>query len=229
MKREYPSTPDEAFEQAIEGAIFSRELAVANKHGRIGDFPFDPRYVVNSFWDLGRNDDNVIWLHQYVSGYHRFIGYYENSGEFIGHYVKWLHDWAFDRQAIFGDHYLPHDGDRQSLWLEDGTRGVMDRLRFRPKFVERPQSIVEAYGVARSFMARCQFDRAGCGEGPGGGLTRLKAYCKEWDEKRGVWKDRPRHDGASHAASGFITAACSRFPEAERYAHRKPTARRLCR
>ncbi len=217
MKREYPSTPDEAFEQALEGAIFSRELAIANKHGRIGGYPFDPRYVVNSFWDLGRNDDNTLWLHQYIRGYHRFIGYYENSGEFIGHYVKWLRDWGEERQATFGDHYLPHDGDRQSLWLEDGTKGVMDRLKFRPKFVERPQSIVEAYGVARSFFARCQFDEAACSEG----LKRLKAYRKEWDEHRGVWKDRPLHDAASHGASAFITAASSRFPEAEVHAHKK--------
>lgn len=217
MKREYPSTPDEAFEQALEGAIFSRELAVANKHGRIGGHPFDPRFVVNTFWDLGRNDDNTIWLHQYIKGYHRFIGYYENSGEFIGHYVKWLRDWGEECQATFGDHYLPHDGDRQSLWLEDGTKGVMDRLKFRPKFVERPQSVVEAYGVARSFFARCQFDEGGCSEG----LKRLKMYRKEWDDHRGVWKDRPMHDAASHGASAFITAASARFPEAEVHAHKK--------
>ncbi len=30
VRREYPSTPDEAFEQALEGAIFSREIALAN-------------------------------------------------------------------------------------------------------------------------------------------------------------------------------------------------------
>lgn len=215
MKREYPSTPEEAFEQAIEGAIFSRELAVANKQRRIGGFPFDPRYVVNTFWDLGRNDDNVIWLHQFIAGYHRFVGYYENSGEFIGHYVKWLRDWAEERQATFGEHFLPHDGDRQSLWLEDGTKGVMDRLKFRPKFVERPQSIVEAYGVARTRFAHCQFDEA-----TGEGLKRLRAYRKEWDEHRGVWKDKPLHDAASHGASAFITFACARLPETEAYAHK---------
>ena len=33
------------------------------------------------------------------------------------------------------------------------------------------------------------------------GLQRLRAYRKEWDESRGVWKDRPRHDDASHGAT----------------------------
>ena len=46
-------------------------------------------------------------------------------------------------------------------------------------------------------------------------LQRLRAYRKEWDEQRGVWKDRPRHDEASHAADGFMTFACSDFPEKE--------------
>src|SRR5215204_952109 len=46
MRREYPSTPDEAFEQALEGAYFSTQLAIAAKHGRIGGFPVDPRYPV---------------------------------------------------------------------------------------------------------------------------------------------------------------------------------------
>ena len=60
MKREYPSTPDEAFEQALEGAYFAHDLFAATKQGRIGAFPFDPRFSVQSFWDLGRNDLNTI-------------------------------------------------------------------------------------------------------------------------------------------------------------------------
>ena len=31
----------------------------------------------------------------------------------------------------------------------------------------------------------------------------LKSYRKEWDEIRGCWKDRPRHDIASHGADAF--------------------------
>jgi hypothetical protein len=90
MKREYPSTPCEAFEQGVEGAYFAHDLFAASKQGRIGGFPFDPRATVQSFWDLGRNDLNTIWLHQHVGGFDRFVGYYENSGEFIGHYLSWL-------------------------------------------------------------------------------------------------------------------------------------------
>jgi hypothetical protein len=52
-----------------------------------------------------------------------------------------------------------------------------------------------------------QFDEQGCSLG----LRRLRAYRKEWDESRGVWKDRPRHDEASQGADAFLTFACSGY------------------
>ena len=201
MRREYPSTPDEAFEQALEGAYFATQLAAAAKHGRIGGFPLDPRYPVNTFWDLGRNDLNTIWLHQFVKGFHRFVGYYENSGEFIGHYVRWLKEWAGERDVTFGDHYWPHDGDRESLWLEGGTMAVMEELGFRPHIVRAP----EEQGGGDRHRARHLPDAASSTRRPASvGLKRLRAYRKEWDDERGVWKDRPRHDDSSHAADAFL-------------------------
>lgn len=207
MRREYPSTPDEAFEQALEGAYFAHELMAATKQKRIGAFPFVPNAPVSTFWDLGRNDLNTIWLHQFVDGFHRFIGYYENSGEFIGHYISWLKEWARERNAVFDDHWIPHDGDRQSLWLENGTLAVMDGLGFRPEVVERPTNKTECIGAARSKFPQCVFDESGCSVG----LKRLRSYRKEWDELRGVWKDKPRHDEASHGADGYLTFATSNY------------------
>ena len=53
------------------------------------------------------------------------------------------------------------------------------------------------------------------------GLRRLRAYRKEWDESRGVWKDRPRHDEASHGADAFLTFACSGYKPPGSYVHPK--------
>jgi len=211
MKREFPSTPKEAFEQALEGAYFAVEMAAANKHGRIGSFPVDPRYPVNTFWDLGRNDLNTIWLHQFIKGHHRFVGYYENSGEFIGHYITWLNDWKAKHQIQFGSHYLPHDGKRQSLWLEGGTMAVMENLNFRPEIVPRPDNKMDEINRARPFFHKCQFDETACAVG----LKRLKAYRKEWDDMRGVWKNSPLHDINSHGADGFMTFTSSGISEDE--------------
>lgn len=207
MRREYPSTPDEAFEQALEGAYWSKELLIAAKQRRIGGYPLVPNAPVNSFWDIGRNDNNTIWLHQFVEGYHRFVGYYENSGEYIAHYISWLREWARERNAVFGDHYLPHDGDRESIWLPEGTMKVMADLKFRPKIVKRSANKIEAINLARGKFVTCVFDESSCAIG----LKRLRAYRKEWDDLRGVWKDRPVHDDASHTADGFMTFTSSDF------------------
>jgi hypothetical protein len=119
--------------------------------------------------------------------------------------VRWLKDWGAERDITFGDHFWPHDGDRESLWLEGGTLGVAEKQGIRPRTVQRPVNKVEAIGTARAMFPRCQFDEAGCSVG----LKRLRAYRKEWDERSGVWKDRPRHDEASHGADAFLTFACS--------------------
>src|SRR5690606_39107774 len=74
MKREYPATPKEAFEQAIEGAIFADDIAIAYKHKRIGTFPLDRTRPVNTFWDLGHNDETAIWLEQDAGAQPTFIG-----------------------------------------------------------------------------------------------------------------------------------------------------------
>jgi hypothetical protein len=99
----------------------------------------------------------------------------------------------------------PLHHDHAVLWLEGDTKGVMSGLGFHTTIVERPRNQLEAIAAARTAFARCQFDEQGCDLG----LRRLRAYRKEWDESRRVWKDRPRLDEASSGADAFLTFACS--------------------
>ena len=204
MKRENPSTPEEAFEQAIEGAYFAAQLSHSDRHDKIGRFPYDPRFPVNTFWDLGRNDMNTMWLHQRIGERNRFIGYYENSGEHLSHYTRWLEDWRREHDAQWGDHYWPHDGKREDLFLENGRLGEAEKHGLRPRIVERTSQKIEAIDAARAVFPSCDFDEVGCATG----IKRLRHYRKEWDDTREVWRDRPRHDDNSHGADGFMTFAC---------------------
>ena len=206
MRREYPSTPDEAFEQALEGAYFAHQLAAAAKQGRIASFPLDIRKPVNTFWDLGRNDQNVIWLHQWITGFHRFVGYYENSGEFIGHYISWLREWARERDVMFGDHYVPHDGDRESLWLEQGTMGVMEGLGFRPVVVERPGQ-GRSHRLGPRHLRHLPVRRVSLRSRPEAAASLSQGMGRR------PWRlEGPsRHDDSSHGADAFLTFACSDY------------------
>jgi hypothetical protein len=220
MKRENPSTADEAFEQAVEGAYFSAQMAHADGNGQIGRFPIDHKYPVNTFWDLGRNDMLTIWLHQRINTRDRFVGYYENSGEHIAHYARWLADWAREKGVTFQDHYWPHDGDRQDLFLENGRLAEAEEYGLKPRIVKRVQAKMIAIDAARAKFANCDFDETECEVG----IKRLRHYRKEWDDNREVWKNTPRHDDNSHGADGFMTFATGYNTSSER---RKPLRRNL--
>lgn len=81
-------------------------------------------------------------------------------------------------------------------------------MGFRPRVVERPANKLEAIDAGRAVFPSVDFDEAGCAQG----LKRLRHYRKEWDDLRGVWRDRPRHDENSHGADAFLTFACGWSP-----------------
>ena len=65
MMSEYPSHIGETFFNSIEGAFFKQELSRAREDKRIGlPVPFDPNRPVNTFWDIGMDDETAIWFHQ---------------------------------------------------------------------------------------------------------------------------------------------------------------------
>ena len=68
----------------------------------------------------------------------------------------------------------------------------------------------DGINAVRALLPHCEFDAAACSEG----LKALRSYRKEWDEERGVWRDKPRHDWASHGADAFRCLA-SRYKQFE--------------
>jgi hypothetical protein len=89
MKSEFPSCIEECFCSSLEGSYFKAELSKARDEKRIGlPLPYDPTRVVNTFWDIGVDDENVIWFHQTDGVRHRLIDFYQNTGEGLAHYVQ---------------------------------------------------------------------------------------------------------------------------------------------
>ncbi len=198
--REFPATPDEAFAAAIEGAYYAAEMARADRDGRICRVPYEPAVPVNTFWDLGRNDDTVIWFHQRVGRENRFIDFYRNSGEGLGHYAQELRS----RGYAYGDHYLPHDVELRELSTNRTRRAFLEELGVRPiRAVPRIRDLREGIQMVRGVLPSCWFDEAKCAAG----IADLRQYRKSWDDRRAVWKDAPQHDAASHGADAFRTFA----------------------
>ena len=202
MKREYPSTPEEAFEQAVEGAYYAKQFAAIYKDGRIGDMPKNSA-PVHTAWDLGVGDSTAIWFFQEIGDKYHIIDYYENSGEGMRHYFKVLKD----RGYSYGDHYAPHDISHREFGSDAKTRMEIaqagfdiDGENYSLSFIKLDiMSIDEGIELAREALPKCCFDSVKTEDG----VKCLESYRKEWNDKLGCWRDRPLHDWASHGADAF--------------------------
>lgn len=204
IKREYPSIPSEAFAQSVEGAYYKKQFKFLYENGRICELPDNSHLDVMTFWDLGVSDSMVIWFIRKIGGDHyQVIDYYENSGEGMRHYFKVLKD----RGYTYSAHYAPHDIQNRSL-MNDGKSRLdiakegyeIDGAKYSVRFQVVPNiGIMDGIELAREILPRCEFDETKCGEG----ISHLENYRKEWDDKKGCWKDKPLHDHTSHGADGF--------------------------
>ncbi|WFF39281.1 terminase [Moraxella nasibovis] len=205
MKREYPSIPSEAFAQSIEGAYYAKQLTWLYANNRIGALPDNSHLPVSTFWDLGVSDSTTIWFVRAVGDEFHIIDYYENSGEGLNHYFKVLKDkgYHYDR------HIAPHDIDNRQLGASrakslrelayDGYEidGAIYSVRF--DVVPRTSNVNEDIEKVRQILPKCAFDAIKCEQG----IKALESYRKEWNDKLGVWRDKPLHDWSSHGADAF--------------------------
>lgn len=211
MKREYPSTPKEAFEQAIEGAYYANQFAAIYKDGRICDFKecgLDKNdSEVHTICDIGIGDSTAIWFYRLVGDDIQIVHYYENSGESLGHYIKYIQDKLAEKGWKGGKNWGPHDMNNREFASKGKTRKELARegVEYSGKLYKMNFDIVPKLGVmdgieqARVILANCIFDEAETEQG----VKCLEHYRKEWNDKLGAWRDNPLHDWASHGADAF--------------------------
>jgi hypothetical protein len=128
---EFPSFLDECFQAVIEGSYYATEMDKVFQQNRIMKVPFDPQYRVDTWWDLGMDDMNVILLTQSVGPQIRFIDMYYNRGESLAHYVKWLEDRAKEKGYRYGTNWLPHDVAVKELGTGTSRQEVLWTLGMR--------------------------------------------------------------------------------------------------
>ena len=223
MKREYPSTPEEAFEASVIGAYFAADMAWMRENDRITSVPWDPTHPVNTAWDLGLDDCNFILWHQKIDNQHRIIDCYEQTDEGMGHYATELKDRGYSYLC----HYLPHDVDNRIPGEVVETRKtILERLGVRPiRKVERIKSKPDIIQPIRDFLRKCWIDKERCGKL----IDALDGYRREWDDLNGRFKDRPVHDWTSHRIDAFDTLVrgWAPEPEAESWGGRRPRSARI--
>lgn len=212
MKREFPTTPEEAFEASVEGAYFSKQMARARVEKRICRVPVLDAPVYTT-WDLGLNDSTAICFWQDVGMERRCIDYYENNGESWGHYAGIL----LQKGYTYSRHYMPHDAAHRVMGTDKTpSREEMakDAGITATEVLKRIDTEKDGIDASRAFFPKVWIDEERCQRL----IQCLDNYRKEWDDTRSVWKDRARHDEFSHGYKSFESAAIR--PEAP--AARKP-------
>jgi hypothetical protein len=218
MRQEYPSTPKEAFEQAIEGAVYGDQMTKLREQNRLGVVPLDINYPVNTFWDFGVADSNTIWFHQQVGLQHRWFYYVEGSGKGLRHWWLDVCEKHRNRHGYkWGRHYLPHDAEAEILGEVVTTkRRILEGLgmgkdgRGSIVVVPRVATISQGIELTRSKLAGNHWfydhtpdEENGDDMGAKLGIKCLDGYQYEWDDKRGVWSNQPLHNWASHGADAW--------------------------
>ena len=187
-----------SFDAAIVGAYFGRDLAEAERQGRISDVPYDEAIPVHTGWDLGIGDSTAIWFFQVVGDEVHYIDHYEAHGQKLDHYLGVLSS----KPYRYGIDFLPHDAKARELI---SGRSRVEHLAISGRAVRvLPQTKIEdGINAARLILPRAWFDRVKCADG----LEALRQYRAEFDERTRTFRDRPRHDWASHSADGFKATA----------------------
>jgi len=185
--------------QNLEGAVYAKELRLAQLEGRVCSVPYESDVPVDTFWDLGRANNTAIWFVQRVAMQWRVLDYYEANREELSHYLKVCQT----RGYFYGTMFLPHDAKHKRLGY---TASIEEQFRSSGyKVAIVPQgSLDDGINAARVVFPNCYFDEAKCEEG----LNALRHYCFKVDT-RGQLSEKPVHDWASDGADAFRYFAVS--------------------
>ena len=197
MKREHPSTPAEAFEQSVEGAIFGEELERTRVEGRIRFLPYEDEYPVYTFWDLGVGHPTAVGFVQFVKEEIRIIDYHEEAARGIVYHCGEVKK----KPYIYESHFVPHDATKRSRETGTPLIDTMEELLGRKKVVliPRTQSKSDSIEAARQMFKHCIFDT----EKTTRLIKCLGFYRYVWDEDMLKYKDEPVDDWSADGADMF--------------------------
>ena len=197
MKREHPSYPAEAFEQAVEGAVFGDELEKVRNEGRIGFQPHTESLPVYTFWDLGIGHPTSILFVQFVKREIRIIDYHEESNRGIVYHCKVVRD----KPYVYGHHYFPHDSAKRNAVTATPLIDTVEELLGVDKVtkVPRVEDKADSIQAARDIFLQCQFDAKK--------TTRLikclSFYRFEWNDDEKRFNNKPEEDWSCDGSDAF--------------------------
>ena len=181
--------------QTVDGAVFAKEIQLAELQERIGKVPYDPLKPVHVVFDLGWADATALWFVQFVGMETRLIRYFETSQETISSILAKMQTFGY----VFDTLWLPHDAENKTLAA--AGRSIEEIVRssgYKTRIIPRTP-IADSINAARTIFVNCWFDRINCADG----LQCLRHYRYEVDPDTKQFSRTPLHDQYSHGADAF--------------------------
>lgn len=204
IKQEYECS----FNANNAGYYYMAYIDKAKTEGRIGQVPYDARYPVDTWWDIGVGDSTAIWFTQSAGKAFHVIDFYQANSYGLEHYANVIRDRGYVIQSV----NFPWDVKKSEFgsgrtsfeMAEELFRGI--EINVVPKL-----SIEDGIQAVRSVLPRCYFDEERCREG----LNGLMNYRRKYDEKNQEFLNNPIHNFASHPSDGFryFAVGVSDLPE----------------
>jgi phage terminase large subunit len=184
---------------AIKGAYYGKLLEEAIKEGRVRRVPYDPAAPVFDVWDLGKGPRMSVGMFQRFGRTVHMIDYHQGiESDGLPHVIAALQQ----RQYVWGKHFAPHD--IRTTDIGTGKTRIETAASLGWPFQVVPEIGVDnGINAARLMFPRTFFDEQKCQQA----LDALGQYRQEWDERKGIFRDVPLHDWASHPADMFRYAA----------------------
>lgn len=181
--------------QTVDGAIFAREMQMAELEQRITRVPYDATKPVHAVFDLGWSDATAIWFVQFIGMETRIIRYIEDSQKTISDYLAKMQTFGY----IYDTLWLPHDAENKTLAAAGRSIDQIVRAAgYKTKIIPRTP-IVDSINAARTLFRNCWFDRENCYDG----LQCLRHYRYDVDPETKQFSKNPLHDQYSHGADAF--------------------------
>jgi phage terminase large subunit len=192
---QYSQEMECSFDAAILGAYYGKEIAQAERAGRIREVAHDPALPVHTAWDLGIGDSTAIWFFQIVGTEIHVIDHYEAHGHGLPHYAAQL----ASKPYRYGTDYVPHDAQARELGSGRTRQETLRGLLHRHPRILPAQNVMDGINAGRLTMASAYFDAEKCKDG----LEALRQYRADYDDKAKTFRDRPKHDWTSHTADAW--------------------------
>lgn len=193
-----------SWDAAIRGAYYSKQLNLARKEGRIGDYPFNPHYPVYTSCDIGFDDSYAIWFFQHYNNKLYMIEYFEDREKEMAYYcLEVYRKKAMQWRGRYATHWAPHDIENRELIAGKSRKDAAREYGINFHTVARPAQKIHGIHCVRSLFARMHFDANKCKLG----LKHLSEYHADFDEKNNVYSINPKRNSATHGADALQTAA----------------------